>query len=152
MKKRIIAVLFAALALCLLCACGKTNEPAPAAEKETAIPAEEGRLNLSALQQAKTREDIAALLSVEDPAGLEQMLAYLKNFCFCLPYEGDATEPVTEWGTTEDGRNFLTMAQARTLVTPTVITAENWMEFLEPNTNTVHVNCIDEDGNEFDAY
>jgi len=105
----------------------------PEAEAKPVEIAPAAPLTLEVLQQLKTREELAAVLGVADAARLKQMLTYLKHYYYHTPAADEATVSLTEWGTTEEGYNYLTPAQAKALVTPIVITTENWQEYVTPH-------------------
>ncbi len=130
--KKLLTILLC-LTLLLLPSCTSPQDPTSPTESETSAPvADTGRLTLAALEEAATREELAALIGVNNVDEMEQMLVYLKHFYDLLPNEGDPTEPVTEWAKREDGVPYLTLKQAKSMVQAQVVTTGNWMEFIVP--------------------
>lgn len=114
----------------------------------TACGGGESALTLDSLKSLKTKEEMAEVLGVADAADLEQMLAYLNNYHTALPAKNDASKPVTEWHKTPDGYKYLTVEEAKTLVTPYVITKENWKDFFETRVEEETYYVTELDGSE----
>jgi len=75
-------------------------------------------------------------------------LIYMKNYYNHLPSESEKTEAASSWGISDEGYNCITVEDAKTLVTPYIITTENWKDFIEPYMEDIECYSYDQDDNE----